>query len=257
MINYNYTDIKTKTKILTILLVISIIIKLILCTSITYNIKLINKIQNGLEISETEIEKYEASVRILVISEIAIIILVIIFFFIWLNNAYKNIYTMKIQSIEYTPNWAVGWFFIPILNLFRPFQIIRELWKASNPEYMPNEGISWKSQNTEKIIIFFWTFYLISEIFLRGVIKLSELRETDTAEEMLRSCRITLFQQILYIISAILLIKIVRTITIMQKQKYLKISNNPIIDKFECSECGGLVKEADTICPHCNAKLED
>jgi hypothetical protein len=30
-----------------------------------------------------------------------------------------------------TPGWAVGWFFVPLLNLFKPFDGIREAWQVS------------------------------------------------------------------------------------------------------------------------------
>jgi len=31
-------------------------------------------------------------------------------------------------------SWAVGWYFVPIANLFKPFGAMRELWTASHAE---------------------------------------------------------------------------------------------------------------------------
>ena len=39
-----------------------------------------------------------------------------------------------VDGLEFTPGWAVGWFFVPIANLFKPFQAMRELWTASHGE---------------------------------------------------------------------------------------------------------------------------
>ena len=35
--------------------------------------------------------------------------------------------------MEYTPGWAVGWFFLPIANLWKPYQAMKEVW-ALNAE---------------------------------------------------------------------------------------------------------------------------
>ena len=36
------------------------------------------------------------------------------------------------NNLKYTPKWAVGCFFVPFLNLVMPYQVVREIWKASN-----------------------------------------------------------------------------------------------------------------------------
>ena len=32
---------------------------------------------------------------------------------------------------SFTPGWSVGWFFVPIMNPWKPFQAMREIWQAS------------------------------------------------------------------------------------------------------------------------------
>ena len=39
-----------------------------------------------------------------------------------------------VDGLEFTPGWAVGWYFIPFANLLKPFQAMRELWNASHGE---------------------------------------------------------------------------------------------------------------------------
>src|SRR5690606_36318630 len=38
------------------------------------------------------------------------------------------------QNTRYTQGWSVGWWFIPIANLFVPRGILAELWQASGAE---------------------------------------------------------------------------------------------------------------------------
>ena len=49
----------------------------------------------------------------------------------WIHRAHTNIHAAQLGGLEFTPGWAVGWFFIPIASLWKPFQAMRELWNAS------------------------------------------------------------------------------------------------------------------------------
>ncbi len=52
----------------------------------------------------------------------------------WLYRAHANLHDADVDGLEFTPGWAVGWYFIPFANLFKPFQAMRELWTASHAE---------------------------------------------------------------------------------------------------------------------------
>lgn len=50
-------------------------------------------------------------------------------FFLWLFASYKNLYLLNRSGMRFSPAWAVGWFFVPIFNLFKPYQVIIDLWQ--------------------------------------------------------------------------------------------------------------------------------
>ena len=50
----------------------------------------------------------------------------------WIYRAHANLRAADFPSLEYSPVWAIGWYAIPIANLFKPFQAMRELWFASH-----------------------------------------------------------------------------------------------------------------------------
>lgn len=52
----------------------------------------------------------------------------------WIHRAHANLRDAGVDGLEFTPGWAVGWYFIPFANLFKPFQAMRELWTASHAE---------------------------------------------------------------------------------------------------------------------------
>jgi hypothetical protein len=67
----------------------------------------------------------------------------------WIHRAHANLAEGGIQGLEFTPGWAVGWYFIPFANLVKPFQAMRELWHASHGERerfdgpAPSEVVAW------------------------------------------------------------------------------------------------------------------
>jgi hypothetical protein len=50
----------------------------------------------------------------------------------WIYRAHANLRLAGGQYLEFTPGWAVGWYFIPVASLFKPYQAMRELWNASS-----------------------------------------------------------------------------------------------------------------------------
>jgi Domain of unknown function (DUF4328) len=49
----------------------------------------------------------------------------------WLYLAAGNARALGAEDMMVGPGWAVGWYFVPVLNLVMPFVAMRELWKAS------------------------------------------------------------------------------------------------------------------------------
>lgn len=55
-------------------------------------------------------------------------------FIYWVYKSYKKLPSITGEKTRWSAGWAVGAWLIPILNLFRPYQVMRELWNKSNPE---------------------------------------------------------------------------------------------------------------------------
>jgi Domain of unknown function (DUF4328) len=73
----------------------------------------------------------------------------------WIYRAYKNIQGFGAEGLRFSPGWAVGYYFIPILSLIRPVQVMSEIWRASDdPKNWPRRSGSW-------LIVGWWTLFLI------------------------------------------------------------------------------------------------
>jgi hypothetical protein len=89
----------------------------------------------------------------------------VITFLMWLHRAYDNLPALGVTDRRWSPGWAVGWWFIPIMSLFRPYQLVKEVWQASAPTASP----AWRNQALPDFFRWWWgllLLYLIVGVFL-------------------------------------------------------------------------------------------
>lgn len=65
---------------------------------------------------------------------LVVLVVSVVFVGMWIYRAHANLRAAGYEGLEFSPGWAVGWFFVPIANLFKPFQAMRELWSTSHGE---------------------------------------------------------------------------------------------------------------------------
>ena len=65
-------------------------------------------------------------------------------FLMWIHRAYRNLPALRGTPLKCSPRWAVGYYFIPILNFFRPYQVMKEIWRESDPRGYPCSAKHWR-----------------------------------------------------------------------------------------------------------------
>ena len=82
-----------------------------------------------------------------------------IVFLKWIYRANLNCRGFGATDMRFTPGWSIGYYFIPFLNLVRPYQAMKEIWKVStNP-------LNWKDQAASALLGWWWALWLTSGIF--------------------------------------------------------------------------------------------
>ena len=93
----------------------------------------------------------------------------------WINRSHHNVRWFGAQELTISPNWAVGYFFVPIMNLFRPYQAMQELWQASK-----SPG-NWELISKSTLVGVWWTLWIVSSIFGRLASRIGNSAETIPA----------------------------------------------------------------------------
>lgn len=96
-------------------------------------------------------------IEIVSIGAIVMTVVCVIFVGCWTYRASANAHSFS-NEMTISPGWAVGWYFVPIANLFKPFQAMREIWLASH-----FRGY-WHDERTPPPLIAWWTLWIVTNI---------------------------------------------------------------------------------------------
>ena len=78
--------------------------------------------------------------------------------FFWIYRANKNARALSERALEFSPGWAIGWFFVPLAGWWQPYKVVREIYKASRTPH------DWRNAGNSSIVGVWWTLRLISSI---------------------------------------------------------------------------------------------
>jgi hypothetical protein len=92
-------------------------------------------------------------------------------FGMWIYRAAANIVAASVPGFDYTPGWAVGWYFVPIANLFKPFAAMRQIWNASH-----SGGSDLDRQ--QPLLVYWWGIWILTGIATQFAFRLGLNPET-------------------------------------------------------------------------------
>jgi hypothetical protein len=106
----------------------------------------------------SELDPLSMVVGAVYLSYIAMLVVSMIVAGMWIYRAHANLRAAGMEGFEFSPSWAVGWFFVPLANLFKPFQAMRELWNTSRNE------LGGYTEETDPILRWWWGTWLFGNI---------------------------------------------------------------------------------------------
>lgn len=92
-------------------------------------------------------------------------------FLYWIHCASRNARSLGARGMRYGPVAAIAWWFVPVWNLWKPLDVLRELFCASHPDHLDD----WKrAPEPPRLLSLHWTLWLLFQ-FTVGLSLLSDL----------------------------------------------------------------------------------
>jgi hypothetical protein len=149
---YTFRDLKGIGRVLKILLAVAVILGLASLASTYLQLLLIEQVR----VSEAEAEANDARQNWIALLVVGTFLTTAVVFGMWIYRAHANLHARGARNLRVTPGWAVGYFFIPILSLWKPYEAMKDLWRASQDLY------GWHTLRTPILLPLWWMFWLSS-----------------------------------------------------------------------------------------------
>lgn len=124
--------------------------------------------------------------QIVSMAQLACLVFTGIMFLAWLHRVRVNVRALGVRRLAYSRQWTVLGFLVPALNALRPYQVVREIWKASDPS--TGDPLGWKSVPTPPLLALWWWLFVayfaleaLSLFTMRFAVTLSHIQMAQAA----------------------------------------------------------------------------
>ncbi|TDE41797.1 DUF4328 domain-containing protein [Flavobacterium rhamnosiphilum] len=195
-----------RAKIAIMLLWIVLTVEIISLLSDYLQYDLLQTVANGGQISTETATDNDLRQRIIAIIYLAVFIISGITFIRWFRRAYYNLH-LKAESLSFTEGWAAGCWFVPIICLYRPNQIMKELYQETQ-SLLSKKNENYAQNLTTHSIGWWWALWIISSLLGQFIFRYS--LKAETIDELTVTTVASIIASIIGIPLAIITVKVIK-----------------------------------------------
>jgi hypothetical protein len=173
---------------------------------------LLKSLQNDEEVTDQILNSNDTREQVIAILYLIVFIISAVTFIQWFRRAYYNLNIRT--NCNHSDGWASGSWFVPIIALYRPYQIMKEMWakttqliKSKTSDYIENSTV---------IIGLWWTLWIISNYIGKYVMK--RAFKAETIENFINSTIGDIVVSIIGIPLAILTVMIIKSYSLKEEK---------------------------------------
>ncbi len=204
---------KERAKYAILLIWIVLAVEVIALISGYFQYDLLKESADGALISMERANANDIREYIITLVNFLVYIISCVTFIRWFRRAYYNLHT-KLDYLSYSEGWAAGAWFVPILNLFRPYQIMKELCVETQGLLM-KRGFSIELKSIS-VVGWWWTFWIIKGIVTQ-IASRSSLRAVSV-EDLILSTILEMIAHVITIVAALFAVKVIKDYSLLEEE---------------------------------------
>jgi hypothetical protein len=164
----------------------------------------------------------------------------------WFRRAYRNLPALGARRLRFRPWWAVGAWLLPVFSLFRPKQLLNDIWRASSPEGLgepqrdapmgrdlpPDQAAAWRGRPVAGLLGWWWLAFvasvLVRSITTDAVHAAADLMLLGLLPEQLdrfqASAGMQVLADLLTVLCGLLALRVVRRATARQDERAARVA---------------------------------
>ena len=135
-------------------------------------VQLLDRLAAGENVPDSQLESNDTRQMMIGMAQLGLFVACAITFIRWLHRAYRNMDPISPPHRRFDTGWAIGAWFVPFLNLWRPKQIVNDVWNSGAPA----------AKGPPLWLHLWWAGWLISNVL--GRVAFPNLSEDATLEEL-------------------------------------------------------------------------
>lgn len=193
-----------------------------LCASLV-NLLLYTRMQSGDDVGDDQLAAMEAAGSLIGTVSLVAMVAGAVCFIRWLMQARRNVDALGARGLAHSPQWALWGWFVPIMNLFRPYQVVDEVWRGSDPQ--PGRPLGTMSESAPGWMTAWWGCWLVAGVLSQFAFRLQvDLEEPAAPAALLQIERLLSIAGVLSVAAAVLAIRLVRGIDARQRARAARMA---------------------------------
>lgn len=176
--------------------------------------------ETGAGVGSAELEAHLRLGARLAALELALFLAAAAAFSFWLSTARANCRAFGARRLVYRQAWATLGFWVPLLNLIRPYQVVREVWQASDPS--ETSPVHWKELTPSPLLPWWWGSFVACMV-LQIFASLTALGTPDSPRRLAFAAALALVADLVTAVAASLAYFVVSGISAAQGEKHSKL----------------------------------
>lgn len=220
-IDYRVAEVKDKTrpnlqrgKVAYIMVGLVTLFEIIALFSEYFQYSMLKAVNGGQQITEEMANRNDLRQQVIGILYLVVFIISVVTFLQWFRRGYFNL-IQRTSRTTFTENWSVGCWFVPVISLYRPYQIMKEMW-VSTTNLNKEADSSFYESSIGNLISWWWGLWVLLSYVGNFVMK-STLK-AETVNEMITGSIASMISNILSVPLGILLYKIIKEYSEMEEK---------------------------------------
>lgn len=181
------------------------------CLALASDILLIGELRGARERVSEELVPSDIHQGAVGLIQFCVYVITAVLFLRWIYFANSNAHALGASSMRFSPGWSIGWYFIPVATLWKPYQAMKEIWQASA------DARNWLNAVVPALLPAWWTLWLVSNFLGQASLRVS-MRANDP-EGLIASAFVSLLSNAVDIPLGLVALKLVRAIWDGQKRQ--------------------------------------
>jgi hypothetical protein len=101
---------------------------------------------------------HAATGRYVMVAQIVMLTATGLTFLAWLHRVRVNVRALGVRRLSFRREWTILGFLVPFVNAFRPYQVVKEIWQASDPS--TGDPMAWRRVAAPRLLAAWWALFV-------------------------------------------------------------------------------------------------